>query len=185
MNTGTLDLGGKQIDTRLAERLNLDPFDAEKLKIQYGSFHTPANPDELIPLLEREGRQSRQIKRAEFQTLFNEIMDDWLKRLLDQIHSFVKNQGSQYPHFVFTGGGAATDGFIEFLFKRFSMVARLGLTKHVDAPTELLVDPSMTHALGMFRWIATVYQEQKQMMQPAGFFQRSVASARDWFLAYF
>ncbi|MSR76687.1 MAG: hypothetical protein EXS63_00455 [Candidatus Omnitrophica bacterium] len=185
MSSGMLDFGGKQIDTRLSERLGIDLFDAERLKKNYAAFVPPDNRDELIPLINRDGRESRQIKRSEFQSLFSEIAVEWLTGLLGQVNVFIQAQGSHYPHFIFTGGGASIDGFIEFLYKHFSLVARIGLTKHVDAPTELLVDPSMTHALGMFRWIATSHQEQKQMMQTNGFLKRIVVSARDWFLAYF
>ena len=176
-----IDRAGKQMDCQLAEKLNVDILDAEKLKRQYGSLQDPANPDELIPLVERDGRQIRQIRRSEFYTVFIEVCRPWFDQLFEEVRAFVQSQGSQYPHFVFTGGGAAMDGLIEFIFKEYSVVARIGLTKHVEAPTELLVDPSMTHALGMFRWIATSYQEQRQIIQPNGFFEKTFASARDWY----
>ena len=61
----------------------------------------------------------------------------------------------------------------------------LGISRHVEAPQELIRNPAMAPALGMFRWIMTYKRAQEELFTPRGFIAKTVAAARDWFTNYF
>lgn len=184
--TRAIPQGGKDLSQRIAAHWGLEPHDGERLKEEYGNLNIDNKfTEELVPLMDRHGVKNHPVRRCEFQDEFIQITYDWLTRILTQADHFAAENKINYPHFVFTGGGAKLDGLIEFLQRRFSRVARIGLAKKVEAPHEILSDPSMTGVLGMFRWLAENDREYKMMVQPTNVIHRTFASARDWFLSYF
>lgn len=112
-------------------------------------------------------------------------MKVWISEILGQAEVFAQNQKVLYPHYVFTGGGTALEGFLECLQKQFSRDARLGSSHKVEASHELLVDPSLAPAFGMFRWITLNNQTQSRLLAPTGTLQKTLATAKSWFSNYF
>ena len=78
-----------------------------------------------------------------------------------------------------------TDGFLEWVQKEFSRDGKLGISRHVEALQELVRDPSMAPALGMFRWIMTYKRAQEALFTPRGLIAKTMAAARQWFSNYF
>jgi len=184
--TRALRHGGRNLTLQVAETWKIETYDAERVKEGYGSMHLQSEfGEELIPLVERHDKVNRHIKRQAFQEKFLEHCDGWMNTILKEVDNFVDDEKILYPHYVFTGGSAAIDGFLEFLQQRFKRDGRLGVTRAVEAANELKVDPSLTAALGMYRWLATHDQDQKRLLEPHSFFEKTMASARDWFLTYF
>ena len=186
VDTKVLDLGGAALTSEIAECWQIGIQDAEKVKQRYGALDLdPKFGDELIPLIERNGRANRQIQRREFQEAFLEQSRNWMAKILAESDRFVQEQKLAHPHLVFTGGITVLDGFLEFLQKQFSRDARIGLARKIEAPNEFLVNPSLTPALGMIRWLSLQESGRRQLLAPSGLLQKTVASARDWFSSYF
>ena len=186
IDTRVLPLGSRTLTAQIAARWEIEPHDAEKVKEQFGSLNLdPQFGDELIPLIERNGKNAHQIHRQAFQEAFLEQAKQWLAGILSEIDSFAREKKAHHPHLVFTGGGTAGDGFLEFLQKQFSREARIGLTRKVEAPTGLLVDPSLAGAFGMVRWLAEADRQVHRLFAPTGLVEKTLATARDWFSAYF
>lgn len=186
INTKVVDAGGRKLTAKIASEWEIQMSDAEKLKERFASFETQSQfGEELIPLVERNGNGNHQARRQDFQEKFLANGEAWMRGLLSQADEFAKENRVYHPHLVFTGGGTSVEHFLEFLQKNFSRNARIGLAKKIDAPTELAVDPSLTGALGMMKWLSVNVGEQKRLFAPKGFLQKTFSSAREWFAAYF
>ncbi len=186
LGTRALPWGNQWLIGELAKGLEIEACDAAKLKERYGSLEGPASfGGELIPTVERNGKANHQMRRQEFQEKFLTQVKNWTEKILGEVECYSKEEGVLFPHFVFTGGGISMDGFLEYLHRQFSKDARIGTARKMEAPTELLVDPSMAGALGLFRWLSLNAQEQKRFFSPSGFLEKTFASARDWFSSYF
>lgn len=184
--TRVIPQGGGALTSKIAAQWGVEIRDAWKIKEQYASLEEQTQfDDELIPLIQRNGNGSHSIKKREFREKFLAQTKLWLEEILKQADDFAAEHKVLHPHTIFTGGGTSLEGFLEFLNKTFSRAGRIGLTKQVDAPSELLVDPSMTGALGIFRWLAGSGKDQRQFFAPRGFLQKTLASAKDWFTTYF
>ncbi|HRY86132.1 MAG TPA: hypothetical protein P5561_06380, partial [Candidatus Omnitrophota bacterium] len=109
----------------------------------------------------------------------------WMGKILESADLFMQEEKVRYPHILFTGGAVMTDGFLEWVQKEFSRDGKLGTSRHVEAPQELIRDPAMAPALGMFRWIMTYKRAQEDLFAPRGLVGKSVAAVRTWFTNYF
>ena len=178
--------GGRMLTELIASDLKIDLRDAEKVKERFGDLSLETEHlEELIPLIERNGNQTKSIKRQEFHLSFSSYARQWMGQILQQMSLIMNAHHLTSPHVVFTGGGTSINGLLEFLQREFVLSARIGCTRKVEAANELLVDPSLSPALGMFRWLATHDQEQKRLVTSNGLVEKAFASARSWFYAYF
>ncbi len=186
LGTHSLPLGSRVLTEKVAQEWGIENHDAEKVKEQYGSLQPDIKyGDELIPLVERKGKGAFTVQRSAFHEKFSELAKAWITEILGQAEVFAQNQKTLYPHYVFTGGGTALEGFLECLQKQFSRDARLGASHKVEAPHELLVDTSLAPALGMYRWLAANGSAQSRMTAPTGTLQKTLATAKSWFSNYF
>ncbi len=186
VGTRMLEIGGRFLSGQIAGQWGIEPHDARKVKERYGSLNLNSDfGEELIPLVERNGKGNCQVRRRDFHAKFLEQAGGWLAELLKQCDSFLAENRSSHPQYIFTGGGVAFDGFLEFFQKYSNQEARIGLPRKIEAATELLVDPSMNGALGMYRWFSLHMPEREKFFAPKGFFEKTIFSAREWFSAYF
>lgn len=184
--TRMLQTAGYDISRAVMEKWEIDIRDAERVKEQFGSLELNRSfGDELIPLVHRNGKDHHQIRREEFHYAFITIMEEWLDKILTEADRLAQDEKLSYPHYVFTGGGIAFDGFLEFLSQRFRKEGRVGLCRKMDAPQEILVDSSLTPALGMYHWLAQNQKEYEALIAPQGFFAKKLNSAKEWFYSYF
>ncbi len=181
-----LPLGGDDITKQLAEQLHLDFEDAEKLKESYGSLVSQGNIlDELIPVVERGGKTLKQITRREFHEIYEPIMGNWKSSLMSLSQAFLERAGVIHPHYVFTGGGASPEGLMELMAKDFGIMCRLGLVHKIEASQELLVDPSLTSALSVFRWLKAHRANSLELIRRESGFPGVIGKVRDFFTSYF
>lgn len=185
VDSKTIHLGEQCLTSQIAAAWGIDALDALKVKEQYASLEPDTAGDELIPLVERHGKNTHPIRRQAFQEKLFVQAEAWLGRILNEAKTFCADHKAAFPYYVFTGEGIALNGFLEFLQKKFNQEGRLGLSRKMEAPHELLVDPSMTAALGMLTWLSANLPVQEQFFAPRGFFQKTFASARDWLSSYF
>lgn len=186
IQTKALEFGARYLSSQLANLWEIDLQDAEKVRRQYGSLEKqPQYGDELIPLVFRNGKESNQVKRAQFHEKFVELAKDWLNKILAEGDNFSRDEKVLRPHLVFTGTGVAVDGFSEFVQSQFGRDSRVGFAKKVDAKQEFLVDPSLTAALGGFAWLADGAGQTNRFLEHQGFIYKTFAAARSWISAYF
>ena len=184
--TRVLEAGGRRLSEAIAAKWGIGLADARKVKQQYGSFETETNfREELIPLVERNDKGACSIHRQEFQENFLEFGRAWLGEVLTQAEAFAQEEKVFHPHYVFTGEGVLTNGFLEFLQAKFSKSGRIGLLRRLELSSELATNPSLASPAGLFRWLADFEEDQRQLLAPRGFFEKTFVSARDWFAAYF
>ncbi len=181
-----VSLGTDALTTALANALQLDFKDADKIKEKYASLSLSTDAAEgLIPMVERDGKTLHQIKKQDFLVLFGDCAATWMQTLNQKIRDFAKDVGCKHPRLVLTGGGAALEGLADALAKEIGGSVRLGYVHKIEAPQELLVDLSMTSAVASFRWLATHYQEDKLLARRSGTVGGLIDRVRDWFVSYF
>ncbi|MBU3758636.1 MAG: hypothetical protein FGM27_01755 [Candidatus Omnitrophica bacterium] len=181
-----LELGGKQLTAGIARDWEIDFHDAQKVKERFATLEPSSHfGEELIPLISRNGRTSFQIKRQDFQEKFMVQAESWLRSVLDEADQAAQQERINYPHLVFTGGGASFSGFLEFLQQRFKREARIGLSRKMEAPQEVLVDPSLIGALGMYRWLGGQAKDFENLLAPRGLVKKTISSVKKWFYSYF
>lgn len=184
--TRVIPCGGAALTEEIAKAWGIETHDARKVKEKYGTFEMGAGSGgELIPIVDRTTDGHHQVKRQIFQEKFLEQGKTWLATILQAADTFAKENKVLHPHYIYTGGAASIHGFLEFLHKNFSRTGRIGISRHVDAPNEFLVDPSVTAVLGLARWLSVQEREQRQYLAPRGFLEKTFASAKDFFTAYF
>lgn len=185
VDSKTFPSGVRNLCENIASEWGVGLYDAMKVQSEYGSLISGDFADELIPLVERNGKGSHAIKRADFQKKYTTYFQTWMAGLLEQAEAFSNQHKVFYPHSIFAGEAVHTDGFVEYMAQNFSRSVRIGTPRKVDAVSELLLDPAMIPALGMFRWMSQQLPDHKKITAPKGFFQKTISSAKDWFFAYF
>ncbi len=186
VNTRVLDGGGFQLTESLMRKWQLDAQEADKIKEQYGALDQSLQfGDELIPISTVNGKKTQPISRKDFHEAFLEEVHQWLQPILSQTEVFLNEERVLRPRYIFTGGAISLDGFLEFVKARFDLEGRIGRARSMDAPNELLVNPSYTASLGMYSWLAATARQNASLYEPRGVMERSVAVARDWLATYF
>lgn len=181
-----IETGSRYLTEKIAAEWQISLLDAAKVKEKYATLESSGEfADELIPLVERNGKENHQVHRGEFQGILRQHCKSWLSRLLNEAQEFARQEKVLYPHYVFTGGGVSLGGFLEFLQNEFSRDARIGLTHRIEAPNELMSDPALTPALGMFHWLSLNYKEHQHFAEPAGLVGKTVNRFKNWFSDYF
>ncbi len=181
-----LPVGAGALSAQISARWGIGIYDAEKLREQYGSLEPrPQFGDELIPLLERNGKGSHPLRRQEFQEVFREQTQRWIEPLLSEADAFLAQRGLQHPHYVFAGKMAALNGFLEWMQESFSKDGRIGVARGMEGPPGLVMDSSLAAAAGMFHWLAFHESYRQKLLAPQGLLEKTYAYARDLFSMYF
>lgn len=179
-------LGTSYRDEKMAGVWQIETHDAEKAIEKFATLErSPQCGEDLIPLVDRNGKGNHQIPRREFQEKLMEQTREWMGKILNSAKAFCEEEKVLHPHYIFTGSTTALNGFLEFLCDEFSLDARIGYTKKVEAPNETLIDSSLAGILGMYRWLATLERDRQRLFEPKGVVQKTFASARSWFANYF
>ena len=182
----TLPMGGHYLTQCLAKDWNIEERDAEKVKEKFATLDAgEQQSEELVPLVTRNEKVQQSIPRKEFLEKFFKHAHGWMTKILESADGFMQDEKVRYPHILFTGGAVMTDGFLEWVQKEFSRDGKLGISRHVEASQELIRDPAMAPALGMFRWIMTYKRSQEDLFAPRGLVGKGMAAVRTWFTNYF
>ncbi|MBI3306682.1 MAG: hypothetical protein HYZ84_02590 [Candidatus Omnitrophica bacterium] len=185
-NTRVEPLGAGCLAEKVAKTWQIESHDAERVIEKFATLErNPQFGEDRIPLVDRNGKSNHQIPRQEYQQKFLKHSREWLEKILHAAKSFCDEERVMHPHFVFTGSTTALNGFLEFLQEEFSLEARIGHSKKIEAPNETLVDSSMAGILGMYRWLSTLERDRQRLFEPQGVVQKTFATARSWFANYF
>ena len=186
LETKSLDLGSRFLTSRIADQWQLSLRDAERLKERFGSLEeNPPLGEELIPLIEKDGLQNHQIKRAEFHQSFYRFGEALFAEVEKAVKELLQEARVRCPSLVLTGGGAKLEGLLDFLSRRFSWPVRLGTPRRVEAPAELLMDPSWCGLAGLLHWIEKGSKEKNRAFAKENVFERTLFQLKEWAAAYF
>lgn len=183
VQTRSLDLGSRFLTAKVAEAWGLGIRDAERLKERFGSLEKSSeNGQELIPLLEREGHEKHQIKRAEFHQTFLGFGEELLSKIEKELKGFLAEEKAAHPRLILTGGGAKLEGLLERLTERLGTPVRLGIPRQVAGVSQRVTDPAWSGCVGLLHWIAANGNGLITKQSP---FSRSLVQVREWLTAYF
>ncbi|HTL47247.1 MAG TPA: cell division FtsA domain-containing protein [Verrucomicrobiae bacterium] len=184
--TKNVEKAGRTLTDKIAREWEIELHDAQKLKERFATLEPEADfGDELIPLVQRNGKTNQQIRRQDFQDKFTAASQEWLGAIFAEVDALAQEEKMMYPHYVFTGGGTAFNGFMEFVTHKFQREARMGVSRKLEAANEVLVDPSLTPALGMYRWLSAQQVNYEKLTAPKNVLEKTLASAKGWFYSYF
>ena len=182
----SLPMGGHYLTSCLASDYNIEERDADKVKAKFATLDENERlSEELVPLVTRNEKVQQSVRRKEFLEKFFSHSKEWMAKILEEAKSFTEKQNARYPHIIFTGGAVMMDGFLEWVQKEFSVEGRLGMTRQVEASQEIVRDPSLAPALGMFRWARIKQCEHDALFTPRNAVAKGVAAVRAWFTDYF
>jgi len=182
----SLELGSGLLTRRISEKWQLSPRDAGNLKERFASLEEKAPfGEELIPLVERNGRPSHPIKRSEFHREFKCFGEEFFSELEKEVKNFLARQGASRPSLVVTGGGVKMEGALELLGRRFSFPMRMGTPRSLEGSAELLTDPGWAGTIGFLHWLGDHRDGRirgRVRENPIG---RTFLQFKDWLAAYF
>ncbi|HOW59448.1 MAG TPA: hypothetical protein PLO78_06975 [Candidatus Omnitrophota bacterium] len=182
----TMPLGGHYLTKCLAQDWNIEERDAEKVKENFATLDMrEQQSEELVPLVTRGDKVQQSIPRKDFLDKFFKHAHGWMTKILIEADSFIQEEKIRFPHVFFTGGAVMTDGFLEWVQKEFSRDGKIGITRHMEAQQEIVRDPAMAPALGMFRWVMTYERAQEALFTPRSLVGKTMAAAKNWFANYF
>ncbi|MDP3919883.1 MAG: hypothetical protein Q8R76_03655 [Candidatus Omnitrophota bacterium] len=181
-----IPIGGHELTKSIAEQWQIGVHDARRVKEQFAGYEVPKGfEQELIPLVDRNGKTNRSVTRQEFSVQFLMQAKDWMGKIMAEAESFARDEKLFYPHYVFTGGPVSPQGALEFIHREFECEARLGQVRKVEAPHELLVDTALGGGLGMYYWLAYCAPDNERLLESRGVLEKTLSSARDWLYTYF
>lgn len=181
-----INIGTIYLAQQISKEWQIELDDADKVLRSYGSMSQIIDfGDELIPLIVRNGQNGLPIQRQDFHRKYLELTEEWLGLVLREAENFSREERFFHPRYVFTGEGACFDGFLEFLQNKFQLYARLGHSHQIHASHELLVNPSMTAALGMLSWMGSEEASRTELAKRRGVIQKTLQGAKNWFSTYF
>lgn len=182
----SLEIGSQFLTSRVAQTWNLSTRDARRLKERFGSLESNVQyGEELIPLVEREGQEKRQIKRSEFHQAFLSFGNELFVRLEQEVKVFLEQAKGGTPRFILTGGGAKLEGIVEFLSGLLSRPVRLGTPRQVEAPSAILMDPAWAAPVGLVRWLADHGKIEGTGLSKQNLLERVFFHAKEFLAAYF
>lgn len=182
----SLAMGGHDLTKCLAADYNIEERDADKVKAKFATLdEAERRSEELVPLVMRNEKVQQSVRRTELLEKFFGHAKEWMTKILEEARKFTDEEKARYPSIFFTGGAVMMDGFLEWLQKEFAVDGRLGVTRHVEASQEIVRDPSLAPALGMFRWAISRQREHDALFTPRSFVGKGMAAVRTWFTNYF
>jgi len=186
VDSRALPLGDSFLVMEIAKEWSLNEKDAKKVKERYSSMNEALDfGDELIPLIIKGGEEKCTIRRQEFHEKFLAMSRKWLAILNEQLDGFVQETRCFYPSYVFLGSGVVSDHFLEFLNQQIGMNARVGVTRCIEAPQEILLNQSLIPSLGLLGWLREEEALTTRISGPQTLLQKTVGTARNWFSNYF
>ena len=186
VGTHAIKKGGHDLTLGLSKDLSISEHDAKIVKEKFATLDKDFKDcDELIPLACKNGGNNSSMRRVEFQEIFLKRAHIWMTDILKDTDDFFERERVHYPNYVFTGGAVSLGGFLEWLQQEFSRDGRLGTTRLIEASQEIVRDPSLAPALGMFSWITRCLRDFRPLFAPQNFIEKIIITVKQWFSKYF
>ncbi len=154
IQSGVVNIGGKQISDELAVALRTPRAEAEAIKLKHAIAKASAPGDDEVIRVPTVGvrKQDAEIKRA----LLGEVIEPTLEEIFTTIGTRIREAGHQEfvpAGIVLTGGTALIPQIDELAHEILGVNARVGDVVNLDSTvggvTSAVTDPSYAVALGM------------------------------------
>ncbi len=181
----TIPIGGEYISSCLAENLNIPQTESRRLKERFGSaMVVSAFEDEIIPVVDVFGKTGLSLnKKRLYDHIFvsaKELLDH-IKPVIDKIEKKI----GIVSGVVLTGGGAALDGILEISQDVFGTPVRLGVTRRINGPKEVIASPQYTAAAGVLGYILDKIKRDEHRFKNKWFLTKKITKVKEWIQEYF
>jgi cell division ATPase FtsA len=110
------------------------------------------------------------------------------KELLEKIRPTVekiKKKTGLVGGIVLTGGTVSLDGFLELSQEQLASPVRLGITRKLHGPKEVLSSPMYSSVAGVLGYIADRYKRELETYSTKPFLVKKIMQAKEWIQEYF
>lgn len=180
----SIPFGSDRVTEVIAQKLNLNHLDAQRIKESFGSAHPKVEfQEELIPLPQREGERKRSISRREFEHHLSGGLDEFFGEITKQVKA-LQAQFAPLDQVVFTGGGAELDGFLDVLQERIPVRSRIGIPEGFSGPAACVKRPAFAAPLGGLHFTSKILEPALPVQNPQNWLGRTTESVRSWIFEY-
>lgn len=181
----TISAGGEDISVFLAENLNVTQTEARRLKERFGSAMLLSSfEDEIIPVVDIFGKTRLSLNKKR---LYDQIFIA-TKNLLEKIKPVVdtiRQDVGIVSGIVLTGGGASLEGILEMSQDILGAPVRLGVTRKINGPKEVLTSPQFTAVSGVLGYIVDKKRKDEQRFTNKWLLTKKLMQAKEWIQEYF
>ena len=181
----TIPIGGESISSYLAENLHISQTESRRLKERFGSAMLLSSfEDEIIPVVDVFGKTRLSLNKKR---LYDQIFIS-TKELLDRIKPVVNKIQKKMgivSGVVLTGGGASLEGILEMSQDVFGTPVRLGVTRKINGPKEVVSSPQYTAAAGVLGYILDKIRKEEHRFKNKWFLTKKITKVKEWIQEYF
>ena len=181
----TVGVGGEDISLFLAQNLNVTQVEARRLKERFGSAMLLSSfEDEIIPVVDIFGKTRLSLNKKR---LYDQIFIA-TKNLLEEIKPIVdtvRKDVGIVSGIVLTGGGASLEGILEMSQDIFGAPVRLGISRKINGPKEVITSPQYTAVAGVLGYIVDKVRRDEQRFSNKWLLTKKIMQAKEWIQEYF
>ncbi len=182
----TIPFGGEFLTKRIAQAWDIEPSDAEKVKEKFATLDPQEkNSEELIPLVTRNNNIRRSVSKKEFLERFFFDAGQWMRKIIEEADVFLNDEKLHFPNMLWSGGTVKTDGFLEWVQSEFSHDGKVVAPHGIEAPQEILRDPSLAAVLGTFAWMKKREQLGLNFFVKKNRVVQAISKVQSWIENYF
>jgi cell division protein FtsA len=181
----TIPAGGEDISIFLSQNLNITQTEARRLKERFGSAMLLSSfEDEIIPVVDIFGKTRLSLNKKR---LYDQIFMS-TKILLEQIKPVVdtiRRDVGIVSGIVLTGGGASLEGILEMSQDILGAPVRLGVSRKINGPKEVVSSPQFTAAAGLLGYVVDKIKKDEQRFSNKWILTKKLMQAKEWIQEYF
>lgn len=183
MQLGTVQMGGNQMTRDIAQGLNTDLKNAERLKVLNGAaFLSPRDELEsvIVPILGDEEGANMQIRRSNLISIIVPRLEETLEKVrfsLDEDPTFT----AVAKRFVLTGCGAGLAGLKEKTTSFLGGISRIGKIKQIKGLPSAYDSCTFNVCIGLLTYALMRHQDKNfENLQSAGKTQSRLRKGIEW-----
>lgn len=176
----TVSAGAEYISSFLADNVNVPHIEAKRLKERFGSVLLLSSfDDEIIPVVDIFGKTKLSLnKKRLYDKIYVSAKDlmQKIKPVVDTIHTTY----GLVPGIVLTGGGAALDGILDMAQEVFGLPVRLGVTRKIHGPKEVITSPQYTSVVGVMGYVYDKIRKEEHRFTNKSLLTKKIIQAKEW-----
>ncbi len=181
----TIPFGSENITLGLAKDLSISPDEARRLKEEYGSVSIlPSFSDEIIPIVDIFGKTKLNLSKKRLYGYIDTYAVELLAKIKPILSDILSNAGT-IAGVVFTGGGSALEGFIEKGQELLGYPARIGVTRKIIGPKDVLAFPNYTGITGVLSYLCEKRMKEEERLKNKNKLTITLERVKLWIQNYF
>ncbi|MBU1864158.1 MAG: cell division protein FtsA [Candidatus Omnitrophica bacterium] len=181
----TKSVGGEDISSYLAEHLSITQPEAQRLKERFGSAMLLSTfEDEIIPVVDIFGKTRLSLNKKRLYDQIFTSTKDLLEKIKPAIDGIKKKIGV-VAGIVLTGGSVSLEGLLELSQDVFATPVRLGVTRKIHGPKEVVTSPQYTAAAGVLGYVQDQYRKNELQFRNKSYLMKETMKVKAWIQKYF